>query len=433
MSKATKAAPYKSSGSAGRFKGTVQQGGFNGLKHERLTAPGYTHTGEEELSVTLNLVMTRLKNPLPVMNRIHSEFSFMEATRFANNGAAPEYGISKKWAPISEETWQRRQLRFPEAGTAPLNAGGFLREAAVNPKLKQTPTGKSIEMEIDPRNVAGSSYSNYNEGWNYGLRHQNGGYYGGNWVPQREFVTITLEFRAIAFQIAKNYFLAPTGSLTGGRAIQTPQEKKMRISPDLGYRKIEIEKKNAIAKELSLQKKLRREEASAQSRRQAEEDSKFLGTQRGLLQQTGYGGKESQAAVNRLLRTGTPAADLGRATPEQIRAFTQYMQSNPRMMESSKVIAEKIGAAHFFERLPYSSRVSRMTESIRNGESVSRRGLDNITRNERQRTGSEGRLFPEMSSNTTMGRFGINELKTINAHYSTFIFHAKQSDGWGKP
>jgi hypothetical protein len=429
MSRATKTAPYKSSGSAGRVKGTVVQGGFNGLKNERLNEAGYTHTGEEELAVTLSLVMSRLKNPLPVMNRIHSEFSFMEATRFANNGAAPEYGISKTWAPISEETWQRRQILFPDAGTGPLNAGGFLRESAVNPKTKQSPTGKSIEMEIDPRNIMGSSLNNYNEGWNYGLRHQNGGYYGGNWIPQREFVTITPEFRAIAFQIAKNYFLAPTGQLTGGRALQTPQEKKMRSSNALETRGITQEKKRALAQE----KKTAREEASRQSRKKQEEDSRYLQTEKGLLQQAGYGSKESMAAVNRFKETGVGAADLSRATPEQIRAFTQYMQSNPLMLESSKVIAEKIGAAHFFEKLPRASRVSRMAGALKEGEVVSRRGLDSVVRSERQRIGTEGRLFPEMSRDTTMGRFGVRELKTINAHYNVFIAHSKMSDGWGKP
>jgi len=156
---------------------------------------GFYAKNLQNVAVKLQMYSAALKNPAPALMQIEELFIAMEEERFRNYGAAPEFGISEQWQPISDKTIQSRK---GSSDDHPLVNFGYLRDAAVSPIIINTP--KSASISIDPRKKGAPEDYSHNE--DYGYFHQTGDTRDG---VVREIITITIVFREEAMRIMQSY------------------------------------------------------------------------------------------------------------------------------------------------------------------------------------------------------------------------------------
>jgi hypothetical protein len=152
-------------------------------------------TGYKAALSRLDRLKKRMMEPGPAIQQIAMMFSVMQAQRFSNGGAAPEFGVTK-WPEIQESTLERRRYN---PGTNPdspsLVQRGYLRLANVSPTYSSFDLfSNELTIKIDPK--GGKWYGGGGKGYAEALMQK--GF---------KFVEITPIFRKMANEIVDRYLM----------------------------------------------------------------------------------------------------------------------------------------------------------------------------------------------------------------------------------
>ena len=226
----------KASGAGGQY---VVKGEKVVLEYGNSGASAKAAKAFDSIAGRFDIIRERLIDPQPALNAIVGEFGLMEATRFMNRGAAPEFEIMNEWEPDLDATLKERKNQGGNNDSRPLLNFGYLARAASNPELEYVGT-KSVNMIINPQRE--STDKKYSKGKNYGAFHQVG--MGNN--PRRQFVEMTPQFIYFANEILIFYIFKGEDKTLKRGGVEVPSNGKTmgEVKSDLRKFERKFKKKN---------------------------------------------------------------------------------------------------------------------------------------------------------------------------------------------